>query len=172
MKVLCVLKEKIDENFLYHYIGYLYYIDEAVYKKEIIKGNVFCRQVDKIGFYKCCRAYIRESKYVNIDRAVIDDIEDFFGTNTEFSFEYARHGINGRFYKGEEIISTNALYSFYYAVDVLNDRFELGENAISTEGYYSYRYANDILNGRFELGEEAIRSDPYYNKVYFDKFLK
>ena len=104
-----------------------------------------------------------------------DVLEQTISQDAEFSNDYARYVIEGRFELGEEAISQSAIWSYQYAHDVIQGRWELGEAAISTSAYYSYHYAVEIIGGRLPdtmhrkmLAFGIIDSSDRYVKRYLD----
>lgn len=99
-------------------------------------------------------------------------LTDIIATSAEYSVEYARHVIKGRFEDGEDAIITSHDSSFVYAMAVIGGRFEKGESIISTDARSSYNYALDILEGRFEKGEDAIANSVDFSLNYAIRVLK
>lgn len=151
---LCVLKNKIDENYLYTDEGlYLYYLPIDEYKKHILKGVVY---TDDGRFSGLCYWYALE-----VLKGKFTIGEDAISMNGLYSYWYARDIIRGRFILGEESISRTVSHSFYYADSALLGRFVLGEKVISTDAWYSYMYASTVLRNRFKLGEKMIKQSEY-----------
>jgi len=93
-----------------------------------------------------------------------------FAKDAKYALKYADN-FDIEFPEGEEAIATSHEYSYDYAKFVLRGRFEQGEEAIATDAYYSYYYARDIMHGAFPEGEKVMKANTDVWKLY-NKRLK
>ncbi len=94
---LCVLRNKIDEKFLYSEFDlFLYYLPINEYKKQILKGNINTQDNENASI--CCW-YAH-----NIVDNRFELGEEMISKSAMYSYVYALHILNERFEIGEEMI--------------------------------------------------------------------
>lgn len=76
------------------------------------------------------RSAERALEFAYKHKVIDENIEKLIAQDSDLSFRYAKHVLNGRFELGEPSIAKNPLSSLYYAQYVLEDRFYLAENLI------------------------------------------
>lgn len=82
----------------------------------------------------------------------------------QFSYNYSRYYINGRWLEAEPYIMKNPMYAFMYAKFVIEDRWHDAESHIMKDPEFAYLYATDIIRGRWKEAEPYIKK----NKTIFD----
>ncbi len=97
---LCVLVNKIDENYLYTEDGlYLYYLPIDEYKKHILKGNICTYER---GSASICYHYSKDVLCNKFEHGV-----EYISKDGWYSYMYASEVLNGRFEQGEVMISND-----------------------------------------------------------------
>lgn len=94
----------------------------------------------------------------------VPECEPAIAKNGNFSFDYAKNILKGRFPAGELAIISSPPYTAYtYARDILHAPWPEAEDHIATNTFSSFYYARDVIKGRFLLGEPVIKQD---NKMW------
>jgi len=92
---------------------------------------------------------------------------DWIEVSARASYDRARQ-LGRRLIQAETCIARSAEWSYEYARNVLQGRFPAGEATIAQSAEYSFKYAEFVLEGRFPAGEKAICSDYWWMKSYHD----
>ena len=90
----------------------------------------------------------------------------------EYTYEYARYIVKGRWTEAEPIIKQDPEYAYWYALDVVGGRWLEAEPTIIKDPYYAYCYARDVVKDRWLEAEPTIMKNPKWAERYTNIIMK